>query len=80
MEPILEHVNNYYQSLFKNRDGTLDSIDLKDTFVNLKYQTVTDPQIGDKILITELAAILKNMKHNKTPGIDGITAEFLKVF
>ena len=41
---------------------------------------MTDPRIGDKILITELAATLKNMKHNKTPGIDGITAEFMKVF
>ena len=45
-EPILEHVKNYYQSLFKNRDGTLDSIDFKNTFVNLKYKTVTDPRIG----------------------------------
>ena len=25
-------------------------------------------------------SILKNMKYNKSPGIDGISAEFLKVF
>ena len=27
-----------------------------------------------------LGAVLKRMKSNKTPGIDGITSEFLKVF
>ena len=78
--PILEHVKNYYQNLFKNRDAKLDPIDLNNTFPNFISQRVTDPQIGDKILISELSDILKNMKHNKTPGIDGITTEFLKVF
>ena len=30
--------------------------------------------------IEELSLVLKKMKHNKTPGIDGFTSEFFKVF
>ena len=33
-----------------------------------------------RLTISELGEALKNMKHNKTPGIDGFPAEFLKVF
>ena len=32
------------------------------------------------ITITELGSIIKNMNKNKTPGIDGFPANFLKVF
>ena len=36
--------------------------------------------IGVEINISELSTALKNIKNNKTPGIDGIPADFLKVF
>ena len=35
---------------------------------------------GDEITLSELSTALKNMKCNKTPGIDGISLQFLKVF
>ena len=36
--------------------------------------------IGGEINISELSTALKNTKNNKTPVIDGIPANFLKVF
>lgn len=33
-----------------------------------------------KILYSEALTVLKNMPNNKSPGSDGFTAEFLKVF
>ena len=37
-------------------------------------------EMGTLITVQELGAVLKRMESNKTPGIDGITSEFLKVF
>ena len=37
-------------------------------------------EMGTLITVEELEAVLKRMKSNKTPGVDGITSEFLKVF
>ena len=36
--------------------------------------------IGQPVTVEEAGLVLKQMKANKSPGIDGITAEFLKVF
>ena len=77
---ILNEVKNYYQNLFKSRDDKLDDINLETVIPNMKPAGKMDPHLGDQISISELGEILKNMKHNKSPGIDGITAEFLKVF
>ena len=40
----------------------------------------TDHELGHPICASELSEVLKKMKHNKTPGMDGLTFEFLKVF
>ena len=47
---------------------------------NSKEKIICDSQLGNKITADELSSALKNMKNNKSPGIDGISAEFLKVF
>ena len=36
--------------------------------------------LGAPVTVEELGAVLKQCKHNKTPGMDGVTSEFLKVF
>ena len=36
--------------------------------------------LNGPITITELSSIVKNIKNNKTPGIDGFPADFFKVF
>ena len=39
-----------------------------------------DPDLGKVITVKELANVLKKMKNGKSPGIDGISVDFLKVF
>ena len=76
---ILEEVKNYYAKLFgeneqKPRKNIGDPIDVSN--VN-KFPFLN---FGNEITLSELSTALKNMKCNKTPGIDGISSEFLKVF
>ena len=76
---ILKCISQYYQNLFKNKDDGLENLNLFETFGNTHVK-VSDSKLGEPITVNELTQTLKKMKNNKTPGIDGITAEFLKVF
>ena len=80
---ILDHVKLYYQNLFKSRDSSLSDADrdrlLKSIPIN-KLEEKDNCLLKGSLTISELGEALKNMKHNKTPGIDSFPAEFLKVF
>ena len=43
-------------------------------------QHTSKPELGDLISNQELRQVLKKMKNNKSPGINGISADFIKVF
>ena len=76
---VLHHIREYYVDLFKNRDENIADID----FEKLGIKRPRNPHLDDmgSLLTThELSLVLKKMKSNKTPGIDGITSEFLKIF
>ena len=45
-----------------------------------KLKKVSSPDLGNPITVEELGNILKKFRNNKSPGIDGISGEFLKVF
>ena len=77
---ILRTIRNYYASLFQNRDNVLDEVNLQKVLHNIKINKVSDSSLENTINVDELGEVLKSMKNNKSPGIDGITAEFLKVF
>ena len=80
---ILSAVHKYYSKLFKNRDDELQNVNMDDLFKDQNTQKLTDHQklsIEGKLTITEIGNALKNMKNEKTPGLDGFTAEFLKFF
>ena len=81
---ILDHVKLYYQNLFKSRDSSLSDADLdrllKKIPINKLEEEKDNCLLEGSLTISELGEALKNMKHNKTPGIDGFPAEFLKVF
>ena len=57
----------------------LDEVNLQKVLHNIKINKVSDSSLENTINVDELGEVLKSMK-NKSPGIDGITAEFLKVF
>ena len=77
---LLENIKNYYTCLFKNKDNTLNEVNLHKLCENQKINNVSDSSLGAILKEEELGKVLRSMKNNKSPGIDGITSEFLKVF
>ena len=78
-QDILECIKKFYENLFSNDDDTLKNVSLREILNNANLHKVSDNKLGDPISTLELSEVLKN-KHNKTPGMDGITSAFLKVF
>ena len=77
---ILLEVQKFYSQLFKAKDK-----DVYDTrsFEYINFQSlkkISNPNLGNPITVEELGNVLKKFKNNKSPGIDGISSEFLKVF
>ena len=78
-ENILSHVQQYYSNLFENRDDALQSINFEN--LGIKSSTrIPEEDIGLPVTVDEVGQVLKKMKSNKSPGIDGITVQFVKVF
>ena len=80
---ILKEAENFYRNLYSNKDDPLSEINLKEYLkdTNLPKLTDNDSRLleGD-ITMSELTKALKNMKNNKSPGTDGFSSEFFKVF
>ena len=76
---VLNQIKDYYANLFKNKDDQLSDLNFDDLgLVPVKGNGNID--LGLPLTIKEVGYVLKQMKSNKTPGIDGITSEFLKFF
>ena len=45
-----------------------------------KIDKITSNELGQELTTVKLGNVLQGMKHNKMPGIGGLTSEFLKVF
>ena len=73
----LNQVQQYYCNLFE-KDDSLESINFED--LGIKSNTKIPENIGIPLTVDEVGKFLKKMKSNKSPGIDGITVEFVKVF
>ena len=80
---ILNELKSYYSNLFKSQDLQLENFDLNELpyayYVN-KLDNLQSESIDGPLTYTEIHMALKQMKNNKTPGIDGFPAEFFKVF
>ena len=77
---VLRHIGKFYSKPLGNNDGNLDLENLNNILDGLKIPKVNFPDLGKPIKVNELGEVLKQCKHNKTPGMDGLTSEFLKVF
>ena len=80
---ILKEIELFYSKLFQSRDTEISDIDLNNLFENrhINKLSSTDSQgLGKPLTSDELGKTLKDMKNNKTPGIDGFPAEFFKMF
>ena len=75
---ILNHIREYYVNLFDEK-GSMDVnlIKLLKKSMDIK---ICDSNLGNPITVKEIGQVLKRMKNNKSPGIDGFTSELFKVF
>ena len=80
---ILNELKSYYSNLFKSQDLQLENFDLNELLyayhVN-KLDNLQSESIDGPLTYIEIHMALKQMKNNKTPGIDGFPAEFFKLF
>ena len=79
---ILKIAKSYYEHLYKSNPSQEDDIDLfleslpKEKIIN----DTQSLQCEGLITFEECTVALKKMKHNKSPGLDGITTEFYQAF
>jgi len=81
-EDILEHINDYYESLYSQ--GTLANNELNDdnflqSNVN-KLSLLEQTSCEGIVTKNECAKSLKEMANQKSPGTDGFSTEFYKFF
>ena len=77
---ILEETSNFYKKLFSRQ---AESHDLNKITSAYKIPQLTlDEKNGleGELTLSEISKALKNMKNDKSPGIDGFPSEFYKVF
>ena len=80
-QDILKETKMFYKKLYESRDLNDTDIDID---IDISYQTKLDNDQQEKltgyITYKEAGETLKNMKNDKSPGSDGFTADFFKVF
>ena len=77
---ILKEIQNFYCKLFKSKDCNVETHNQKEEIKRANVKCIPKVQLGQPISVTELGSALKKMKNSKSPGIDGISVDFLKVF
>ena len=79
---ILKQTKQFYEKLYKKQD-CLKRVNLS---TEIPYNDIPkSPEnqkqsLEEEISLPELTSTLTRMQHNKSPGSDGFTADFFKVF
>ena len=74
---ILNEQNRFYQQLYSSNQS------VKFVYKNTQGPTISHDQkfeLGKEITLEEISTAIKEMPRNKTPGADGISANFYKMF
>ena len=83
-DDILYEISNFYKHLYSTSDSVVqDDYDLNEYLKNIEVPKLSDLQaqkLEGQITYSEASETLNKMKNNKSPGSDGFTVEFLKVF
>ena len=76
---ILNEIKQYYEKLYSNQNTP--DVDIPIDFPNAPVLSQEDRELLEGLITyTEAADALKNMKNFKSPGPDGFTVEFFKIF
>ena len=77
---ILQETKHFYQELYSKRQTGIDNFNFFDN-QNENELNDTQKELCDGLLTEhECKIALKDMKNNKSPGSDGISTEFYKIF
>ena len=82
-QAILEVLTQYFKSFYSSTDNNVDSIQLRNYLSNIDLPVLSKDQtenISVPISEQECHAALNAMSNNKSPGLDGFTAEFYRTF
>ena len=80
---ILNETKRFYEELYASKDSQLKDIDLFELFRNTDIKRLNKDEsdsLEGSITYREASLILKAMSNNRSPGSDGFTAEFFKIF
>lgn len=79
---IIEEASKFYENLYSSQKPTSSSIDdyLKDITLKNSLSDSEKQECEGTITLDECDNVLKNMKLNKSPGLDGLPFEFYKTF
>ena len=80
---ILNETKSFYENLYSCRDSQLTDINLYDILQNVDVNTLSiedSNAIEGPIKYEEASHVLKAMSNNRSPGSDGFSAEFFKMF
>ena len=73
----------FYEDLYASKDSQLVDIDLFELFRNIDTKKLNKDEsdsIEGPISYPEAASVLRAMSNNRSPGSDGFSAEFFKIF
>ena len=79
----MKEAKQFYEHLYSNKDEQLSDINLCQEVAGSDVQILTKKEsdaIEGFITLREAAVTLKSMSNNRSPGSDGFSAEFFKVF
>ena len=82
-QAILEVLTQYFKSFYSSTDNNVDSIQPRNYLSDIDLPILSKDQtlnISASISEQECHAALNAMSNNKSPGPDGFTAEFYKMF
>ena len=79
---ILKEIHKFYSNLFNKKENKYAKDFLKKISPNSynRLSKLESDALEGKLTEDEISQSLQNMKHNKSPGIDGFPSEFYKVF
>ena len=80
---ILTEIKYFYEKLFAEEKSENKKLDLETLMKNYNLPRLNKnnaKNLEGKLTLTEISKALKHMKNEKSPGIDGFSAEFYKIF
>ena len=77
---ILEEVKSFYENMYAEKNVDIEKMKTMSKNIKVKLSEEEKISIEGNITEYECACALRDMKNNKSPGSDGITTEFFKIF